>query len=368
MKNEFMVSLFLLIKNSSFSGVLMSVFVFAGSHFTLFSDILLKKINKKINWLIYNESSSGTTFACPGRSATSDSVWVDGLAETSSVLWIDSPIAVKKSSKVHDVLSLTANIYSGTYVKSSVVCLDEEVCVRVCVYMYLCVCVCVCVCVCGCLTPFHYPLNAGAVSMATLTPGSQCYFFHTSSLFRNLSLSLSLSLSLYLSLSLSLVRSSILPSHSVYPSLYLSVSFSFFSLSTLSLSPLFLSLHYVAKEIKEKKKTSSLLTCSGYLGSFNLRPSHTVYSTSERLSVFSLCLFLSPVLLEDASEKQLLTKSFSAPTLPLNSSLERCVHRVTVVCMTTERLFITNFRRIILLHFLVGLCILNSRGVVVMHV
>ena len=147
MKNEFMVSLFLLIKNSSFSGVLMSVFVFAGSHFTLFSDILLKKINKKINWLIYNESSSGTTFACPGRSATSDSVWVDGLAETSSVLWIDSPIAVKKSSKVHDVLSLTANIYNGTYVKSSVVCLDEEVCVRVCVYMYLCVCVCVCVCV-----------------------------------------------------------------------------------------------------------------------------------------------------------------------------------------------------------------------------
>lgn len=33
--------------------------------------------------------------------------------------------------------------------------------------------------VCHRLTPFHYPLNAGAVSMATLTSGSQCYFFFT---------------------------------------------------------------------------------------------------------------------------------------------------------------------------------------------
>ena len=67
------------------------------------------------------------------------------------------------------------------------------------------------------------------------------------------------------------------------------------------------------------------------------------YSTSGRLSVFSLCLFLSPVLLEDTSEKQLLTKSFSALTLLLKSSLQRCVHRFTVFCTTKERFFHHHF-------------------------
>ena len=80
------------------------------SHFSLFFDILLKKTKKKR--LIYNESSGGTTFACSGRSAASDSVWVDGLPETSSVLWIDSPIAVKNQVKcatsIHRLIIYTA--------------------------------------------------------------------------------------------------------------------------------------------------------------------------------------------------------------------------------------------------------------------
>ena len=165
--------------------------------------------------------------------------------------------------------------------------------------MHLGVCVCVCVSLPHSLSiPFEC---RSCVSMATLTPRSQCYFFHTSSLFRIPPSSLCLiHPSLPLCLPLSTSSSPVLS-----PPLFLltllfteAIKNTLYSLSAL-LQPALFSPYYISFSLRMPSRFSNM--CAHMVHLKSLSCSH-FSDMAEFISESLLWFFLSLLLLKDASK------------------------------------------------------------------